>query len=62
MTGTGGFYDDLETRDPEAREAALMAALSGQIAHAKAKAPAFARILTDVDAAAVTSRTDLTSS
>ena len=59
MTGTGDFYDDLETRDPETREAALMAALPGQIAHAKAKAPAFARILKDVDAAAVTGRAAL---
>ena len=38
MTGTGDFYDDLETRDREAREAALMAALPGQIADAKANA------------------------
>ena len=59
MTGTGDFYDDLETRDPEAREVALMAALPEQIAHAKAKAPAFAGILKDVDAAAVTSRAAL---
>jgi len=59
MTGTGDFYDELETRDPEAREAALMAALPGQIAHAKEAAPAFARILKDVDAAAVTSRAAL---
>jgi len=59
MTGTGDFYDDLETRDPAAREAALMAALPERIAHAKAKAPAFARILKDVDAAAVTSRAAL---
>jgi phenylacetate-CoA ligase len=59
MTGTGDFYDDLETRDPEVREAALMAALPGQIAHAKQKAPAFARILEAVDAAAVMSRAAL---
>ena len=59
MTGTGDFYDELETRDPAARKAALMAALPGQIAHAKANAPAFARILKDVDAAAVTSRAAL---
>ena len=59
MTGTGDFYDELETRDPAAREAALMAALPGQIAHAKEAAPAFARILKDVDAAAVTSRAAL---
>ena len=39
----GEFFDDLETRDGEAREAALMAALARQIAHAKETAPAFAR-------------------
>ncbi len=59
MTGTGDFYDDLETREPAAREAALMAALPERIAHAKAKAPAFARILKDVEPAAVTSRAAL---
>ncbi len=53
------FYDDLETRDPEVREAALFAALPGQIAHAKAKAPYFAEVLGDVDADAVTSRETL---
>ncbi len=50
------YYDDLETRTPEAREAALLAALPAQIAHAKEKAPAYAEILAQVDAAAVTSR------
>jgi phenylacetate-CoA ligase len=54
-----GYYDDLETRNPEAREAALMAALPGQIAHAKAKAPAYAEILAGVDPVAVTSRAAL---
>ena len=39
MTGTGDFYDELETRDPAAREAALMAALPERIAHAKARRP-----------------------
>ncbi len=29
------FYDTLETRPPEEREAALLAALPGQIAHAQ---------------------------
>ncbi len=33
------FFDDLEIRDPAARESALMAALPGQLAHAKAQAP-----------------------
>jgi phenylacetate-CoA ligase len=53
------FYDALETRAPEAREAALMAALPGHLAHAKQRAPGWARILKDVDAAAVTTRTAL---
>jgi phenylacetate-CoA ligase len=51
-----GHFDTLETRDPEVRERALLAALPRQIAHAKANAPAFARILADVDPAAVTTR------
>ena len=38
-------FDTLETRDPEVRERAQLAALPRQIAHAKAHAPAFARIL-----------------
>ena len=52
-------FDTLETRDPELRERALMDALPRQIAHAKANAPAFARILGGVDPAAVTSRAAL---
>ncbi len=32
------FYDDLETRSPQEREAALLAALPGQIAHAQPSA------------------------
>ena len=50
------FFDELETRDPSAREAALMAALPDAIANAKANAPGFAKILADVDPAGVTSR------
>ncbi|MGH8704098.1 MAG: phenylacetate--CoA ligase family protein [Burkholderiales bacterium] len=50
------FYDSLETRSPEEREAALLAALPKQLAHAKQSAPGFARILKDVDPAAVTTR------
>jgi phenylacetate-CoA ligase len=53
------YYDDLETRSPEEREAALMAALPVQIAHAKAKAPGYAEILAEVDAATVTDRAAL---
>jgi len=55
------YYDDLETRSPEARERAQMAALPTQIAHARAKAPGFARILAGVDPAAITSRDALAS-
>jgi phenylacetate-CoA ligase len=52
-------YDDLETRSPHEREAALMAALPAQVAQAKAHAPAFADLLKDVDAASVNSRAAL---
>jgi len=52
-------YDALETRTPAAREAALMAALPGHIAHARKNAPGFARILADVDPAGVRSRAAL---
>jgi phenylacetate-CoA ligase len=52
-------YDALETRAPEVREAALMAALPAQVAHAKAHAPAFSESLQDVDAASVNSRAAL---
>ena len=48
--------DALETRDPAVREAALLAALPGQIAHAQKNAPAFAEILKDIHAADITSR------
>ncbi len=51
--------DALETRDPAAREAALLAALPGQVAHAQKNAPAFADILRDVNAADITSRAAL---
>ena len=53
------YYDDLETRDPEAREAVLMAALPAQVAHAKAKAPAYASMLAGVDPRDITSRAAL---
>ena len=50
------YYDDLETRDPEQRERALFGALPGQIQHAKANAPYFARLLRDIDASAIRDR------
>ena len=49
-------YDDLETRAPEAREKAQFAALRDLVALAKAKAPGWARILKDVDPAALADR------
>jgi phenylacetate-CoA ligase len=52
----GSFYDELETRPAEEREAALLAALRVQLAHAKARAPAFAGILADVDPADIVDR------
>lgn len=52
-------YDALETRAPEAREAAQLAALSGQIAHAQTRSAAFAEILAGVDARTVTTRAAL---
>ncbi|GAP34533.1 AMP-binding protein [Piscinibacter sakaiensis] len=49
-------YDALETRDPAVREAALMAALPAQVAHAQAATTAFAQRLAGVDAAGVVDR------
>ena len=54
------FFDALETRDPDAREAVLMAALPTQIAYAQRHAPAFAALLQGVNADLVSSRAALT--
>ncbi len=59
MSPGGDFYDALETRDPEAREAALFAALPAHIAHAKAKAPHFGELFADVEPETVTDRAAL---
>ncbi len=53
---TDPYYDDLETRSPEAREGALMARLPGLIAHAAAHAPGWARRLAGIDPRQVSSR------
>lgn len=53
------FFDDLETRSPAEREAAQLAALPGQIAHAQAHSAAMAEILRSVDASAVNNRAAL---
>ena len=53
------FFDALETRDPQEREAALMAALARQVAHAQARSAAMGEVLAGVHAAGVTSRAAL---
>ena len=50
------FHDALETRPPQEREAALLAALPGQIAQAQRRSAAFAEILAGVEAGDVASR------
>jgi phenylacetate-CoA ligase len=52
-------YDSLETRDPEVRERALMAALPGQVANAQANAAGFGKILAGVSAGDINSRAAL---
>jgi len=55
------YYDALETRSPEDREAQLMAALPKQIAHAFRGAPGWARILKGVEPKRIDSRAALAS-
>ncbi len=55
----GDFYDALETRAPEQREKAHMAALADQVRRAKDRSPWYAQMLKGVDARRVTSRTAL---
>ncbi|WP_066739881.1 phenylacetate--CoA ligase family protein [Cupriavidus sp. D384] len=50
------YFDSLETRAPAEREAALIAAVARQVAHAQAHSPYFAEILCDFDAHEITSR------
>jgi len=53
------YYDDLETRSAEAREAAHIAALPAFVRHAKSKAPLYGRLFADIGLEEVTSRTAL---
>jgi phenylacetate-CoA ligase len=53
------FYDALESREAQTREAALLAALPAQVAHAQAHSAAMRQILQGVDAQAITSREQL---
>ena len=55
------YFDTLETRDPELRERAQLAAVREQIAYAQAHAPWFARTLAGIDPAAIDSRAALAS-
>jgi len=52
-------FDALETRSPKKREAALMAELPRLVAHAKKRAPGFARILAGVEPSKVRTRKGL---
>src|SRR5882762_2726283 len=51
----------LELRAPEVRERDLFSRLPRQIAHARANAPAYERLLADVDPRAITTREALAS-
>src|SRR5947207_6845391 len=53
------FYDAIETRDPAAREAALLSALPQIIAAAKERAPAYRRLLAGVHPEDVVDRRSL---
>jgi phenylacetate-CoA ligase len=50
------FYDELETRDPREREAALFRALPAHLERARASSPAMARRLEGISSAGITSR------
>lgn len=52
----GRYYDDLETRNPDERDAALFGALPGHIRHAQENAPYFGKLLADVNPVSVTDR------
>ncbi|MBX5453321.1 MAG: AMP-binding protein [Acidobacteriia bacterium] len=56
MEQTDRYYDSLEIRDPIVRERALMEALPGQIAYAKAHSAYFGALLKDVEPAEINSR------
>ncbi len=49
------YYDHLETQNASEREAALIAAVAKQVAHAKAHAPAYTQLLAEVNPAEITS-------
>ncbi|KAA3628541.1 MAG: phenylacetate--CoA ligase family protein [Proteobacteria bacterium] len=59
MGHTGIYYDELETRSPEMRENALLAALPQLVAHAKNNSPAYGRILENIEPQVITQRSAL---
>lgn len=61
MTANGDFYDKLEIRDPEQREAEQFAELRSLIALAKDKAPYWQRSLASIEAGDIVSRDALSS-
>ena len=61
MTANGDFYDKLEIRDPEQREAEQFAELRSLIALAKDKAPYWRRTLAGIEAGDIDSRAALAS-
>jgi phenylacetate-CoA ligase len=56
MAAADEHYDALETRDPETREREQFARLRAHLAHAKAKAPFFAKALADIEPDDIVSR------
>ncbi|MGB0844361.1 MAG: phenylacetate--CoA ligase family protein, partial [Alphaproteobacteria bacterium] len=55
------YYDDLETRSVETRNADLLAKLKHHISHAKTNTTYFAETLKDVDPESITALEHLTS-
>jgi len=49
------YYDPLETSDPAERERDLIDKVAAQVAHAKSFAPAYSRLLADIDASKIDS-------
>ncbi len=48
------YFDELEVRDPSAREQSMLQQVSAQIAHAKTNTSAYARLLADIDPTSIT--------
>ncbi len=55
------FYDSLETRDPGQRIQALFEAIKTQLQQAKQKAPAYLKLLADVDLKEITNEKEFAS-